>query len=410
MAITFRQRTLPNGLEVIAEVDPDAHTAACGFFVKTGARDEAGELMGVSHFLEHMMFKGTEKRTADDVNQQFDDIGASHNAFTSQEMTAFFAHVLPEYLDQAEDILADIMRPALREEDFQQERGVILEEIAMYDDHPFFVLYEEATERYFGDHPLRHRVLGTRETIQALTRDQMQAYFDHRYSPDNIVVTYAGNVDFDQRVEAISQRCGAWQSTGVERVYPAFTPRTDDFTKSLGTINQQYTLMMAPAPAAQDDDRYAASMLAQVLGDAEGSRFYWALIETGLAEEAAAQYDPKDGLGEYLAFAVCAPDNAAQVEAVMRKEIDGLVDSLTEDDLVRNRAKIATAVTLAGERPAGRMKRLGRVWTYSREYRALEEELDRINAVTLDDLRRVAARFPLKPTVVGRLVPGKTSE
>src|SRR5690606_8506238 len=137
-------------------------------------------------------------------------------------------------------------------------------------------------------------------------------------------------------------------STGVIREYPTFVPRTDDFTKSLGTISQQYTLMMAPAPSAQDDDRYAASMLAQILGDAEGSRFYWALIETGLAEEAAAQYDPKDGLGEYLAFAVCAPENAPSVEAVMQKEIAGLVDSLTDDDLIRNRAKIATAVTLAG--------------------------------------------------------------
>jgi predicted Zn-dependent peptidase len=173
MTVTFRQAKLSNGLQVLAECNPDAHTSALGFFVKTGARDEPASLMGVSHFLEHMMFKGTERRSAEDVNRDFDRMGASHNAFTTAEMTAFHAHVLPENTNGALDVLCDIMRPALREKDFDEEKGVILEEIAMYDDNPFWVLWEHANERYFGSHPLGHRVLGTRETVKAMQRDCM---------------------------------------------------------------------------------------------------------------------------------------------------------------------------------------------------------------------------------------------
>ena len=196
MPVEFKHAVLDNGLDIIAEVDRDAHTAAVGVFVKTGARDEDGDVMGVSHFLEHMMFKGTARRSADDVNIEFDEIGANYNAFTAHEMTAFWAHILPEYLDRAEDVLTDILRPALRQEDFDQEKSVILEEIAMYADQPFWVLYEKAMESYYRDHPLRHRVLGTNETISNLTREQMKAYFDQRYSADNTVICFGGRSRF----------------------------------------------------------------------------------------------------------------------------------------------------------------------------------------------------------------------
>src|SRR5262245_43239430 len=139
MPIEFQQATLPNGLTIIAEIDDDAHSAAIGFFVKTGARDEHPGVMGVSHFLEHMMFKGTATRSAEEVDQEFDDLGAEHNAFTTSELTAFWAHSLPEHLNKAEEILADLLRPALRPTDFDNEKKVILEEIAMYNDHPFWV-------------------------------------------------------------------------------------------------------------------------------------------------------------------------------------------------------------------------------------------------------------------------------
>jgi predicted Zn-dependent peptidase len=405
MPTTFKQHVLDNGLQILAEVDPSAHTAAIGFFVKTGARDEAGAAMGVSHYLEHMMFKGTETRTALDVDRDFDTIGAVHNAFTTAELTAFWSHCLPERLPEAETILSDILRPSLRTDDFDDEKSVILEEIAMYADHPFWVLYERTMEAYYGVHPLSHRVLGTPETITALQRDDMAEYFEDRYSADNTVVALAGKVDMDEMVARLTEHCGHWQRTNTARDYPDIRIEPGDFTIASATANRHYVLMMSPGPDLEDDRRYAADMLAQILGDSDGSRLYWALIETGLAEDAQSQYDGRDGTGEYLVYCSCSPEDADRVETVVRSELDGLVASLTEDDLVRVRSKVATGATLHGELPAGRMRRLGQVWTYTGVYRSLEEELDRINAVSLDDLRSVAAELPIAPTVVGRLTP-----
>lgn len=405
MAIEFRQASLENGLSIIAEVDPDAHTAAAGFFVRTGARDESPAAMGVSHFLEHMMFKGTARRSAREVDRDFDRLGAVHNAFTTSELTAFWIHLLPEHLGDGLDILADIMRPSLRESDFSDERKVILEEIAMYRDQPVWVLYERAMEMYYGRHPLAHRVLGTEETISALSRDAMAAYFERRYSADNTVLSLSGRVDFDRMVERAGQACGHWQRTDADRTYPPFTPQPERFMIEQASVNRQYLLMLAPAPGIEDDDRYAAAILAQILGDTEGSRLYWSLIETGLADDAQVQFDPHDRGGEFCTLVSSSEEHAEEVESIVLREIDGLLDTVTEDDLVRVRAKIATSVTLHGELPAGRMRRIGQVWTYARVHRPLEAELARIEAVTLDELRSVVARYPMRPVVTGSLRP-----
>ena len=405
MAFEFRKATLPNGLTVIAECSPAAHTAAVGFFVKAGARDEPTPLMGVSHFLEHMVFKGTERRSADDVNRNFDAIGADHNAFTTGELTAFHAHVLPEKLHDAVDVIADIMRPALRQADFDEEKGVILEEIAMYDDNPFWRLWEHANDRYFGAHPLGHRVLGTRETVKALTRDQMQAYFDERYTAGSTVVCAAGNVDFDALVSQVGTLCGGWRAGTVERRQPAFHPHEERTVVRMKQANRAYLSWMCPAPALADPRRYAASMVTQVLGDTEGSRLYWALVETGLAEEAQAQYDGHDGLGEYVAYAACRPDDADRVEEIVRAQMEGLASSITDEELSNARAKVATAGVVAGERPAGRMRRLGTLWLYRGQYATLEEELAQIDRLTVDDLRKVLHEFPLRPVLSARVMP-----
>src|SRR4051794_38277946 len=173
----FHSHTLPNGMQVIGETSPSARSAALGFFVRTGARDETEDVSGVTHFLEHMVFKGTPHRTALDVNRDFDRIGAHYNAFTSEENTVFYASILPEYLPQAVDILADILRPSLRTEDFEMEKKVIIEEIGMYDDQPTWSAYDHAKKCYFDVHPLGNSILGTAESITALTRDQMHSYF-----------------------------------------------------------------------------------------------------------------------------------------------------------------------------------------------------------------------------------------
>src|SRR3954464_3506515 len=203
----FHSHKLANGLTIIGETSPTARSVAIGFFVRTGARDETPEESGLSHFLEHMVFKGTPRRTALDVNLDFDRIGASYNAYTSEENTVYYAAVLPEYLPKAVDILADILRPSLRVEDFTTEKEVILEEIGMYEDQPGWAAGDHARRIYYGPHPLGNSVLGAKERITALARDQMHAYFSRRYAPTNIVVSAAGNFEWTELVRLVSAAC-----------------------------------------------------------------------------------------------------------------------------------------------------------------------------------------------------------
>ena len=405
MPVAYKTATLDNGLTVVGEIDPDAVSAACGFFVRTGARDESPDVMGVSHFLEHMMFKGTDTRTAEEVNTDFDNLGADHNAFTSSELTCIYASVLPERLPDALDILADMMRPALRTEDFDTEKGVILEEIAMYKDSPFWVLYERAMEEYYANHPLGHRVLGTDDTIMQLQRDQMDAYFTDRYSADNTTLAVAGNADFDAIVDMARERCGHWNTTDASRNTDAPAPHGGALHMTSEKFDRAYCLMLAPGPAMDDDSRFAATMLARVLGDPGNSRLHWALIETGIAEEAAAAFGERDGCGDFFVYASGDPDRFDQIQDIMDREIDGLIASLEEDDLERLRNIAATRATLEGERPKGRMIRLGTLHSYPGSYMPLEEELAKIQAVTLDDMRAVWEAFPLEPRLVSTLTP-----
>ncbi|MBT4584060.1 MAG: insulinase family protein [Phycisphaerae bacterium] len=400
MSSVYKETTLDNGLRLVAEVSESAASAAIGFFVKTGARDEEAPLMGVSHFLEHMMFKGTDSRSAEQVDLAFDDLGAQHNAFTSSEMTAFWGASLPESIVEVHDILADILRPALRQEDFDAEKNVILEEIAMYDDQPFWVLYEQAMERYYGDHPLGFRVLGTPETIQNMQRDSMQAYFDHRYSADNTIVAMTGNIDFDAMVETVSSQSGTWEKTGATRGPVHVARNAGNCEVVIPDLRQHYVIMAMQGVTAQDELRYASAALASILGGGDGSRLYWSLVDKGLAEEAGASVDPSDGYGEQLAYAVCAPENASQVTEILQEELSNITSALTEADLTRVVAKAATAAAVGSELPAGRMQRLGSLLTTTGVYSSLEEELQKLESLTLSNLKEAAEAFPWEPLLV----------
>src|SRR3954462_5199155 len=188
MPLTFHHPRLANGLDIIAEENPDSHSIALGLFVKTGALDEDPKLNVASPFLAPMMFKGSDKYTWEDVNRIFDEIGARYNAFTSQEMTAYYANVLPEFTEKAVEHLSHLLRPAIRTSDFETEKKVILEEIAMYLDDPGHRVYEKLMEVHFGNHPLSMSILGSPDSIQKLQRDQMAQYFEKRYGPGNMVL------------------------------------------------------------------------------------------------------------------------------------------------------------------------------------------------------------------------------
>src|SRR5437762_2275232 len=238
----FHHTTLDNGMQVIAELNDRAYSVAAGFFVKTGSRDESSELAGVSHFLEHMTFKGTPRRDAIAVNRDFDRVGAKHNAQTSEEDTFYHVTCLPEYLPRSFEVLADILRPSLREEDFDTEKQVIIEEIKMYQDNPMSVAYDAAKAAHFGPHPLGQSILGSVASISALKVEQMREYFARRYSPANIVLAFAGKTDWDQIVALAKQHCGSWQGGTATR--QAVPPRgTGAFQALLRAEDQQQTVI-----------------------------------------------------------------------------------------------------------------------------------------------------------------------
>lgn len=405
MSTRFRQTQLDNGMTVIAELSDASHTAAVGCFVNVGSRDEDSAVMGVSHFLEHMCFKGTARRTADQVNQAFDRIGAEYNAMTSQEATVYFAHTLPEHFGDAVDLIADIMRPALRDDDFEMEKNVILEEIGMYADRPFWVAYEEVMERYFGDHPLGHRILGTQQTVGDLTAQQMHAYFEQRYSPDNMVFSLAGRLDFDRVVDQLNALCGQWQRTDVQRNYSDQTITASQHTEIDERLSSHYAVAVSPGPGKQDELRYEAAVLSQLLGDSDGSRLYWNLIDPGIADEAELSYQGFDQTGTFMAYASCPPDKADRVESILFETLDGATGDLADDEVERARNKIAMDLMLLQERPSGRMLALGGNWLATGEYRPFEDELARIEAVNADSLHAMIDAYPFSERAIVRLTP-----
>ena len=392
----FRSHTLENGLEIVAECNDRAHSVGLGFFVRTGARDETDELAGVSHFSEHMVFKGTPRRSADDVNREFDEIGAHYNAFTSEENTVYYAAVLPEYQEASIDLLADIMRPSLRDEDFQMEKKVILEEIQMYADQPPFGMDDHIKVLHYGDHPLARSVLGTAETVGQLTVDQMRNYFQARYSPGNVFVAAAGRVDFDALVEQVDQRCRDWPALPTEREVPPPNSKAAFESVSRPSATQQYILQLCDAPASEDDDRYAAKLLATLVGDDSGSRMYWELVDPGLVESASLGHYEYLGAGMFFTWVSCEPENAQSVfEHLQRVIQQAESDGFSEAELQQAKNKVQSRVVLGSELPRSRLFNVGGNWLQRREYRSVADDLAAVDAVTLEQLHAVLASYPL---------------
>ena len=393
----FHRHTLSNGLQILGETNDSALSVALGFFVRTGARDEVDGESGVTHFLEHMIFKGTERRSAVQVNKDFDRIGADNNAFTSEENTVFHATILPEYLPEAVDVLADILRPSLRQEDFDTEKDVIQDEIVRYEVQPAWSTYDNAKRIYFGKHPLGHSILGTKESIAALTRDQMAEYFRRRYVAPNILAVAAGNFDWDAFVKLIERQCGKWERGPIGRrglTQANGAGGTHVFPRP--KVAQEYVMMWAAAPTADDPLRYAAHILSSVVGDYTGSRLYWALVDPGLADSADMGFYEYEAAGAFITSFSSQPDAAtANRVRVLEVLADVQKNGITAQELDLARTKLASREVRGSERTFRRMLGIGRDWTYLGQYRTLDEELAAIDAVNLDSVRELLKKYPL---------------
>lgn len=408
MPLTFQHHQLANGMDVLVEVNPDAHSFAAGLFVKTGSRDEPREINGVSHFLEHMMFKGSDRYTWEDVNRIFDELGARYNAYTTQEMTAYYANVLPEFTERTLEHLSQLLRPALRIEDFESEKKVILEEIAMYLDEPGQRVYERAMLEHFGQHPLGMSVLGDADTIRALPRDAMKGYFDQRYGPGNMVLSVAGRLEVPRVLELAERFFGHWPSVHVERRYdePIYASRRIELDDP--KLVKRYLMALVPGPTAQDPRRFAARVLGDVLGDSEGSRLYWALVDPAIADDADFGFYPLDRAGAFYLSLTTSPDRAGQSLEIALRELKRARDDLDDDEVERARNKIASGIVLSGEQPLGRMRSIGTTWLYNGEYRSLEQDMALLMSVTTDSLRELLDAYRFEPMTIVSLGPPAT--
>ncbi|HUE74047.1 MAG TPA: pitrilysin family protein [Pirellulaceae bacterium] len=392
----FQHHTLDNGLELVAEVNPQACSASYAFLVRAGARDETAEISGVSHFLEHMVFKGTPRRSTADVNRELDEISTNGNAFTSEEQTVYYATVLPEDQGQIIDLLSDMMRPALRQEDFDTEKQVILEEIAKYDDQPPYGAHDKCMAAHFGSHPLSRNVLGTQHSVGNLSREQMLQYFQARYSPRNIVLAAAGNVDFPRLIDQAQEHCGAWQAFDAPRPLARAATHRGFSVIHKPLAVQQYAVQIASAPATEDDDRYAARVLTTILGDDKGSRLFWELIDTGLAEYATIGTHEFQGTGIYMTYLACTPDEAAaNLQRIANIVRDAEACGVTQEELDQAKNKICAQIVLSAERPANRLFSVGNSWVQRRQYKTVREAVEAYRAVTLGDLAAVLKKYPL---------------
>ena len=392
----FEKVVLDNGLTIVGEVNPNVHSVAFGFFVRTGARDETTGVSGVSHFLEHMVFKGTETRTAADVNRLFDEVGAKYNASTSEEITLYYAAILPEYFSETFALLADIMYPSLRDDDFNIEKNVILEEIGMYDDMPAFSAYEKLMESHFRGHPLSQSILGSVESIQALTADQMRQYHRDHYLAGNITLAVAGNIEWSEVLDLVNQHCQHWPAGQTERDITEANPTggTIVIPKS-GTV-QEHVAQMSPAPPSASPLRFAAEILSVIVGDDSNSRLYWELIEPGDAEAAELGYNDYDGSGAFMTFLSCRPEDTARLLAKIGELYDDInQNGVTEAELEQAKNKVASRIVLRSERPMGRLSALGSNWVYRKQYRSVEDDLNTLHQLTTDDIAEMLKQYPL---------------
>lgn len=401
---------MPNGLQIVADHNPRCQLTSIGYFVRAGSRDETMAVSGVSHFLEHMCFKGTPTRSALEINQQLDDMGANSNARTSEESTIYHATVLPEFQSSMVELLTDMMRPSLQEEDFETEKQVILEEIAMYKDQPPYGGHEQVMANYFGQHALAKSVLGTEQTVSALTSDSMRQYHRNHYAASNLILVLAGRVDMPQVIADIERCTAQWEKLPMpQRDCQAHAGNPGREFLHAPSSNQQYILQLSPGPAHDDPLRFAARLGASVFGDDSGSRLFWELIDPGLADLASVGHFEYEATGTLMSLLSVRPEDTAEIWAkfeAMEREFDEAGPS--ENELELAKAKAIASMNLSHEISENRMFDLGSQWLSFGNYRSVEEITQWIEAVTITDVHQVWQRFPTSQKQVLFIGPDPT--
>ena len=411
-----RRSVLPGGVRVLTEAMPGQRSATIGFWVGVGSRDEAHGQHGSTHFLEHLLFKGTKRRTALEIASAFDEVGGESNAATAKESTCYFARVLDTDLPMAIDVIADMITGAVLDPaEMEQERDVILEEIAMDSDDPTDVAHEHFVASVLGSHPLGRPIGGTPDAIRAVARDSVWEHYRRYYRPDELVITAAGGLDHDVVCGLVVDALEVCRLVRLRRTRAPVDRRSTERALITGTaglqvvkraVEQANIIMGCPTIVATDERRYVMSVLNAVLGGGMSSRLFQEIREKrGLVYSTYSFASSYADAGYFGMYAGCTPSKVRQVLELLGVELDKLAEhGISEDELRKAVGQLCGGIVLALEDTGSRMSRLGRAELVSGEYQDIDETLRLIKAVTAEQVQELAAELAAAPrtvTVVG---------
>jgi len=396
---TIRRTVLPNGLRVITEAVPAMRSVSFGIWVAVGSRDESAPLAGVSHFLEHLLFKGTRRRGALEISSAIEAVGGETNAFTTKEYTCYYARVLDTDLPLAIDVMCDlVVDSVLAPSDVETERGVILEEIAMHDDEPGEEVHDLFAQTLYGDHPLGRLISGTVDTISAMTRRQIMSFYQRRYVPEAMVVAAAGNLEHQAVVRLVRQAFADRSAPAAPLprrglgTRSAPRPRHGQLAVQDKDTEQAHLVLGGAAYARNDPRRFALGVLNNAVGGGMSSRLFQEIRERrGLAYSVYSYTNQYADTGMYGVYAGCAPGKADEVLALIREELARVAEhGITDEEITRGKGMLKGSLVLGLEDTGSRMSRLGKGELLYDELLTVDQVLAAVDAVTPEEVRAVA--------------------
>jgi len=406
----IRREVLPNGLAVITEEMEHIRSISIGIWIKTGSRDEEKEWNGISHFVEHMVFKGTQNRSAEDIARQVDSIGGNIDAFTAKECISFSIKVLDEHLPIALDVLGDlVLNPVFDDQDITRERGVILEEIKMDEDNPDYLVHEIFTQNFWKDHPLGRPILGTRDTVRRFERAPVLDFYQHRFSPGNFIITAAGHLKHEQFVELIHKHFQVMKpvSNGFHSSAPTIVPRI--ILRNKKSLEQVQICVGVPSYPITHEKRHSSYILNTLLGGGMSSRLFQNIRERqGLAYAIYSDLNPYRDTGCLSVYAGTSRTTASKVVESIVSEFRKLkVERVSDDELRRAKDQLKGSLMLSLESSTARMSNLARQEMYFDRFYGLDELIEKIEAVTAEELQTLANTFfqtdNIAVTILGNL-------
>jgi predicted Zn-dependent peptidase len=406
----IERHSLPNGVRVITERMPHVRSVSVGVWIGTGSREEEIEETGISHFIEHMVFKGTKNRTAEEIARSVDSIGGGLDAFTSKELVSYNVKVLDEHLPEAFDVVCDLVRnPLFDPKDIEKEKGVILEELKMEVDNPEYLIHEIFSSHFWKGHALGRSILGTKQSIRSFDRDMVERYYHHYYAPSNLLVTAAGNLSHKRLVNLAEEHLGDLKQRRVSPAKAPPRPHAPMIFRNKNSLEQVHLYLGVPSVPMPHEARFGCYILNAILGGGMSSRLFQNIREKqGLAYAVYSELAMYHDAGCMVVYAGTSLRSAEKVVRSIVDELNQVVERrVTEEELRRAKDHIKGSIVLSLESTSSRMGNLARHELYFKRFFTLDEMLERIEQVTAEEVQRLACQFfdPKKMAVamLGRL-------